>query len=497
MPTTWQGTTDPEASKWMALVTAALGYFAVQLAMTSVPPILPTLVRLFDSDMAQASWAMTAYFLTITSCMLMAGRLGDVLGYSRVFAWGMVLYSLATLACGLAQNMPQLIALRGVQGIGGALVFGNSLAIVTTAFPAAQRGRAVGALVMVSALGAMLGTVLGTAAVRYADWRWTFLPVGPVGLGGAWLGFDLGRRSGSTPPVGVARGWRFDLAGGALLFAMLAALSLGLSHLHGGERSFSGGWLYHSTLFSLSVYLLATFLVVERRAAEPLVPLSHFRHLAFSGAVLSNMILHMTMLGIFFLTPFFMERGLHLSAGHVAWLLTSQQSYNLLTSYLGGWLYDRTHGRWIRPLGMGLICLGFFTLSLAAPTLTFGAYMLVAVPIGVGMGIFMSVNNTVIMGAVPGHLRGFASGMLETTRQAGHMFAVPLVSGIMTSVTGAALTAQTDPTLYVQGFQAACLVVGCIALVAVACAFLPERQRQAFAKDLGATRLAASARGQG
>src|SRR5688500_11504234 len=97
-----------ETSKWMALVTVALGYFAVQLAMTSVPPMLPTLAHLFDADISQASWAMTAYFLTVTSCMLMSGRLGDFIGYAQVFAWGMVVYTLATLACGVAQSMTQL-----------------------------------------------------------------------------------------------------------------------------------------------------------------------------------------------------------------------------------------------------------------------------------------------------------------------------------------------------------------------------------------------------
>jgi hypothetical protein len=232
--------------------------------------------------------------------------------------------------------------------------------------------------------------------------------------------------------------------------------------------------LYHLTLLALSGYCLLTFLVVERGAANPLLPLSHFRNAVFTGAVVSNWILHMTMLGIFFLTPFFMERGLQLSASHVAILLTSQQCYNVLTSYLGGWLHDRTHALWIRPVGMGMICLGFFILGLTAPVLTFATYMLVAIPIGLGMGTFMSVNNTVIMSAVPGNLRGFASGMLETTRQGGHMVAVPLMSSIMTGVAGTTLTAQADPVLYIRGFQTACMVVGCIGLVALAFAFVPE-----------------------
>jgi MFS family permease len=126
---------------------------------------------------------------------------------------------------------------------------------------------------------------------------------------------------------------------------------------------------------------------------------------------------------------------------------------------------------------MGMICLGFFTLGLAAPVLTFTGYMLVAIPIGLGMGTFMSVNNTVIMSAVPSHLRGFASGTLETTRQGGHMFAVPLVSSIMTGVAGVTLTAQADPALYVRGFQAASMVVGCIGLIALALAFVPESRK--------------------
>ena len=489
-----QTDTQAETCKWMALVTVALGYFAVQLAMTSVPPMLPTLAHLFDADMAQTSWTMTAYFLTVTSAMLMAGRLGDLVGYPRVFAWGMVVYSLATMACGLAQSMGQLVVLRGVQGIGGALVFGNSLALVTNAFPAFQRGRAVGALAMVSSLGAMLGTALGTLSVQYATWRWTFYLVLPIGVAGAYLAFALGRLSHTTLAGAAASGRRFDIVGGALLFSTLSALSLGLSHLHGGVHSFASGWLYHLTLLALSFYCLVAFLVTERRVANPLVPLPHFRNRVFTGAVVSNGVLHMTMLGVFFLTPFFMERGLHLSTTHVAILLTSQQFYNVLTSYLGGWLHDQTQARWLRPLGMGLICLGFFSLSLTASVLTFATYMVVTIPIGVGMGIFMSVNNTVIMSAVPGNLRGFASGMLETTRQGGHMFAVPLVSGIMTAVTGATLTAQTDAALYVRGFQAACMVVGCIGLVAIACALLPDRGPKRWSKEVTPAGLAGQRR---
>jgi EmrB/QacA subfamily drug resistance transporter len=480
-----------ETVKWMALITVGLGYFAVQLAMTSIPPMLPTLAQLFDADISQASWTMTAYFLAVTSCMLMAGRLGDCVGYARVFAWGMLAYTLATLACGLAQSMTQLIVLRGMQGVGGALVFGNSLAIVTNAFPASQRGRAVGALVMVSSLGAMLGTVFGTFSVQYASWRWTFYLVVPVGMVGAYLAFALGRLNKFLPAGNAVQGRRFDFVGGILIFTALSALSLGLSHLHGGQKSFSSGWLYHLTLFALSFYCLTALMLTERRVANPLVPLQHFRNRVFTGAVLSNWVLHMTMLGIFFLTPFFMERGLQLSTSQVAILLTSQQFYNVLTSYLGGWLHDRTHARWIRPVGMGLICLGFFTLSLTAPLLTFGTYMLVAVPIGIGMGMFMSVNNTVIMSSVPADLRGFASGMLETTRQGGHMFAVPLVSVIMSGVAGATLTAQSDPALYIRGFQAACTVVGCIGLIAVACAFIRERESQASPTKLVSAELIA------
>jgi MFS transporter, DHA2 family, methylenomycin A resistance protein len=483
--------------KWMAFATVALGYFAVQLAMTSVPPMLPTLASLFASDVSMVSWTMTAYFLTITSSLLMAGRLGDLLGYPQVFAWGVVLYSLATLACGLAQTVEQLIVLRGVQGIGGALVFGNSLAIVTNAFPASQRGRAVGALVMVSSLGAMLGTVLGTLAIQYATWRWTFYLVLPLGVVAAYLAYTLGRLNRSTVAGLTFQQKRFDVVGGALLFAMLSALSLGLSHLHAGEQSFSAGWFYHLTFITLGVYCLIAFLATERRAANPLVPLQHFGNFLFSGAVIGNWLLHMTMLGIFVLTPFFLERGLYLSTTHVAILLTTQQFYSVLTSYMAGWLHDKVQACWIRPVGMGLICLGFFSLSLMAPGLTFTTYMLISVPIGIGMGTFMSVNTTVIMSAVPTNLRGFASGMLETTRQGGHMFAVPLVSGIMTGVAGATLTADTEPALYVRGFQAACMVVGCIGLVAMACAFVPERQPEVKGNSATAGGLAIRAESPG
>jgi MFS family permease len=333
-------------------------------------------------------------------------------------------------------------------------------------------------LVMVSSVGAMLGTVLGTLSVQHATWRWTFFLVLPLGLVAAYLAYALGRLNRFIVVGATMQPRRFDVVGGVLLFAMLSALSLGLSHLHAGEQSFTAGWFYHLPFVTLGFYCLLAFLAAERRAVNPLVPFRHFRSLLLTSAVIGNGLLHMTMLGIFVLTPFYMERGLQLTTTYVAILLTAQQFYNVLTSYLGGWLHDQTQARWIRPVGMGVICLGFFTLGLTAPVLTFATYMLIALPIGVGMGTFMSVNNTVIMSAVPGNLRGFASGMLETTRQGGHMFAVPLVSGIMAGVTGTTLTADADPALYIQGFQAACMVVGGIGLIAMACAFVPERCRE-------------------
>lgn len=455
---------------WVTLLTVCLGYFMASLAMNPVTSILPTITQDLGVSVTGASWIMTAYFLMLVGLVLVMGRLGDVYGHGRVFTLGIALFTLGQLLCGLVPSFLTLLAARGVQGIGSAMIFGTSLAIIASAIPGAHRGRAIGVLTMTSSISALLGVWVATWSVEHLSWHWAFLLPAPVGLLGVLLGLRL--------PGGGARGTarRVDWAGAAWLFATLTAALLGLNHLHEGSETFQDGAPYHVGMHVLAAVLFVGFLRVEQRAAAPLLSFKLLREARFSSGILGNSIAHMSMLATGFLIPFLLERGRQLTPADTRELLMLQQVAMVTSSLLLGYLYDRCRSPVIGLLMMASIAGGLLTLGLVGGTLPYVALIMVAVVLGAGLGGFTTVNNTAIMTMAPSDQRGFASGLVETSRQFGHTVGVSLSSSIM----GAALAGAAPlPPQYVDGFQQAALVMGIVASLGVAALIWPHARRLA------------------
>jgi MFS family permease len=336
----------PSSVRRNSLLTVALGNFMVQMAMMPVSTILPTVATEFGIQLDVASWVMSAYLLLLTGWLLTAGRLGDQFGHRRVYVAGIALYMVAGTACGLAQSPLQLIALRAVQGIGGALMLGNGLAIVVNSFPARQHGRSIGIAMMAASLGSTIGVAIGGVALEYLSWRWMFFVIAP--LGAIALVAALGLRGVTTP----RKAHRVDWQGALLLFLMLTAVTLSMTHLHDGEESFEAGWPYHTAMQVLALVLLGAFVWVERRAAEPMVLFQYFRYGRFTFPLLAHGVLHMVMMGTIFLAPFVIERGTLLSAAMTAAFLVTRQLVTVGMAPLSGWLYDRTRSPLMAPLAM-------------------------------------------------------------------------------------------------------------------------------------------------
>jgi MFS transporter, DHA2 family, methylenomycin A resistance protein len=440
----------------LSLLSVALGNFMVQMAMMPVSTILPTVATEFGVELGVVSWVMSAYLLMLTGSLLAAGRLGDQFGHRRVYLAGIGLYMVAGAACGLAQNPLQMIVLRGFQGIGGALMLGNGLAIVVQSFPAGQHGRAIGIAMMSASLGSTLGVIVASAALQYLSWRWLFFTILP--LGGLAL---LAARSmqGITTP---RRARRVDWAGGLLLFLTLTAFSLSLTHLHGGGESFEEGWPYHTAMQALALVFLAAFVVVERRAAEPMVLFQYFRYGRFTFPLLAHGVLHMVMMGTIFLAPFVVERGLLLVPAYTAAFLVAKQMVTVGMAPLSGWLYDRTRSPFIAPLAMTGIAVGLFLLGINADHLEFLTLLVIGVPLSGFVGLFMTANNTAIMSALPSELKGFATGMLETARQMGHGLAVPIVSAVLTGAVASQSATLGASSAYLIGYQHAVLLMAAL-----------------------------------
>ena len=223
-----------------ALLAVAASNFMVQLAMMPIATVLPTVAAHFGVDAATAAWVMNAYLLTLTGLVLTTGRLGDLYGHRRVFSVGIVTFTVAGVLGGLAPSLIPLLAARAVQGIGGALMLGNALAILMAAVPSGERGRAIGVTSIAASLGSLLGVVMGSVFVSVVSWRWVFLIVVPAGC------YAFAQARLLPERVATARvGARPDIGGAVLLFAMLGVLSLSFTHLHGGAASFEAGWPDH------------------------------------------------------------------------------------------------------------------------------------------------------------------------------------------------------------------------------------------------------------
>lgn len=452
----------PPALRRNSLLAVALGNFMVQMAMMPVSNVLPTVASEFGVELGVVSWVLSAYLLMLTGWLLAAGRLGDQLGHRRVYLVGIAVYTAAGVACGLAQHPLQLVVLRGVQGLGGALMLGNALAIVVRSFPAAQHGRAIGVAMMAASLGSTVGVVIGTAAVQYLSWRWLFFALLPLGL----LALLAARSAaGVTAPP---RARPVDWLGGLLLFLTLTAFSLSLTHLHGGEESFEEGWPYHTTMQIVALALLAAFVAVERRVAEPMVLFHYFRYGRFTFPLIAHGVLHMVMMGTIFVAPFVVERGLLLVPAYTAAFLVAKQLFTVGMAPVSGWLYDRTHSPWIAPLAMTGIAVGLFLLGINAAHLDFFTLVVIGVPLSGFVGLFMTANNTAIMTALPTELKGFASGMLETARQMGHGLAVPIVSAVLTAAVVRETPAIGPSAAFLIGYQHAVLLMAGLCILGVA-----------------------------
>jgi MFS family permease len=462
---------------WITLGTVCLGYLMASWAMGPVASIVPTITHELDISVTAGGWLMSAYFLMLVGTVLAMGRLGDLWGQERIFASGLALFTAAGLLCGFSNSLLPLLLARAAQGVGSAMIFGTSLAIIAAAIPPRNRGMAIGCLTVASSASALVGVWLATWSVQNLSWHWAFLFPTPIGLLGAVMGFRL-----RLPRVQMTS-QRMDWAGAGLLFGTLVAFMLALNHLHEGGETFEAGAPYHISMHVLALALLIVFLRVERRTDSPLLGFKLLREGAFSSAIAGNGIAHMSMLATFFLVPFLLERGRGLSPSDTGQLMMSQQ-FAMVTCSIGlGYLYDRFRSPLIAAGMMGSIAAGLVTLGLFGGGLPFAALVAVAVVVGAALGGFTTVNNTAIMSMATRDQRGFAAGLVETTRQLGHAVGVSLSSSFMAGALAEA--ASRAAAQYVDGFQRAALAMGLGACAGVVVLSWPHiRQALGQERDL-------------
>ncbi len=464
--------------KWWIMLSVAMGTFLCTIDGSIVNIALPTLDDKLHTHFSTVQWVVVSYLLVITSLMLGVARLGDMFGKKRLYQPGMVLFTSASVLCGLAPSIGFLIAFRAIQGIGAALIMALGMAIVTESFPPTERGRALGISGTVVSLGISLGPTLGGLLLGTVGWRAIFLVNLPVGILGVYL---VGRFVPDTRPPG---GQRFDFAGALIMLATLTAFALALTF---GPTT---GWSDPKIigLFAAAVIGLILFMTIEQRLDQPMIDLSLFHDVLFSISLLTGFMVFIIIAGLFVL-PFYLEQVKGLSTMQIGLYLTVFPAALGLTAPVAGSLSDRYGSRGIAVIGLIVVAVGCWGVSnLDASTSTIG-YILRVLPLGFGAGLFQSPNNSAIMGSAPRERLGVASGLMAISRTLGQMTGIAVIGAVFSSrvIAAASLKAGTDVVdaphwAIVEGVQAAYLVAAALIGVSVVLsvvAFRLERRRKA------------------
>jgi len=393
---------------------------------TVVNVALPTLSRSFGVPIGSVSGVVTAYLVTLAVAMPASGWIGDRFGGRNVLLAAITVFTAASALCGLATSLPELVAFRAVQGLGGGTLIPVGMTMITRAFPPAERNRANQVLIIPTLLAPALGPVIGGALVDGLSWRWIFYVNLPVGMAAMLIGL-LFLPAGSEHPVG-----RFDLPGfllaGAGFPLFMYALSTGSSSGWGSAAVLGAGLT--------GLVLLAVFIAVEQRAAEPLLRLRLYRDGLFRITSLQLTAAAGGFMGTLFLVPLLLQNGLGFSAIHSGLSTFTEALGGMTGVQLTTRLYKRVGPRRLMTAGMGGTVATIGLMALAGPSDAFWMIPLLMFGTGLSFGFAMSPAQTANMATVSAAETGHASTLQNTERQAGGAAGVALL-GTVIAATGA------------------------------------------------------------
>jgi len=437
--------------KWLVLLAVGIGTFMSALDGSVVNTILPVVRNTFHSPVATIEWVVTIYLLVVSGLMLTFGRLGDLRGNRPVYLSGFFIFVIGSALCGMAPTAGWLVAFRGLQALGGAMLFSNAPAILTKSFPAAQRGQALGMQATMTYLGLTVGPSLGGWLTHSLSWRAVFYINAPVGILAVLLSWIF------IPGEHEPRADRFDFAGALLFLGGLVSLLVALN------KGQDWGWGSPVILgfMAIAVTLLVIFIWVERRVQAPMLDLSLFGSPVFSSATVSAVFNYVALYTVLFLLPFYLLQGRGLNPEQAGLILTAQPIVMAVAAPLSGTLSDRIGSRIPAMLGMLILAGGMILLSRSGRQTPLEAVAAGLAVCGLGTGIFVSPNNSALMGAAPRQRQGIASGILATARNVGMVLGIGLSGAILTTF----LAHNADQGLF-QATQVGFIVAAGVALAA-------------------------------
>jgi EmrB/QacA subfamily drug resistance transporter len=437
---------------WVLGLTST-GYFMVVLDSVVVITALPRMQHDLHTSLSSLQWTLNAYGIAFAAGIITAAALGDRFGRRKVFTIGLTLFTLASIACAVAPNLPELIAARTVQGLGGAIVLPLSLTILTAAFPVERRGMIVGIYGGLAGLAVAMGPIIGGAVTQSIDWHWIFWINVPIGVVAALLGLRLLPESYGAPG-------RLDLVGVGLISAGVISLVWALS------RANQAGWSSTEVIATLAAgtVLLIFFLRWESSVSEPLVPLRMFAARDFAIGNLTTFLMSGAIFAAGLLVTEEFQLARHFSPVGAGVRLLPFFATPMLVSPIAGALSDRIGRRPIIVVGLSLLSAGLIWVAWQSSLGTSWVQLVIALLIaGIGISMALPTVPTAVLSAVAPDEMGKASGVNYMAQRFGAVFAIAIGSAVFTTYGGLgspeAITAGFKPALW------ACAVLAVLAAV--------------------------------
>lgn len=406
--------------KWYVMAAVGMSLFLATIDGSIVNVAVPNLQTSFQADFAAVQWVVLVYLLAMATLMLSMGRLGDMLGKKSLFVAGFVVFTVGSVLCGLSPTIGWLIGFRVIQAVGAAMLLALGAGILTEAFPPHERGMALGFSGTVVSVGIVTGPTLGGFLLDVLSWHWIFFVNLPVGIIGTIMAWHF------VPDIKPAGRQRFDFLGAATLFfgLLLALLALTIGQNWGfGDARILG-------MMAASMMLLAIFVFVEGRVRHPMLDLSLFSNELLRINLLTGLTTFISIAGTMYLMPFYLGNMLELPPRMVGLLLSVFPVIMGFIAPLAGRLSDRYGPRLMTTIGMAVLALGYFLISTLRETTTIPVFVMMFIPIGIGMGMFQSPNNSAVMGVAPPDKLGVVSGLLSVTRTLGQVLGIALLGAI-------------------------------------------------------------------
>ncbi len=464
---------------WIIFSVVAMCTFMSTLDSSIVNVALPVITKAMGTRIDIAQWIVTAYLLTISCLLPIFGRAGDMYGQRRILTAGMLVFILSSAACGLSSSILMLIVSRIIQAIGASMMMSNAPAIIATTFPANERGRALGAIGAVVAMGSITGPSLGGILAGILGWQSIFFINLPIGI----VAFTMGRL---LLPKGFHKDETFDFTGSLLFAVSICSFLLVLSH--GGKWGWRSVQVY--TGISTGIISLILFVFIEGKVKHPMLDLTLFRNWPFLAGNLSGLLSFMAMFSNAILLPFFLTNIDGLSPSSVGLIITPFPLVMGITAPVSGYLSEKVKPVFLTTTGLCITTVGLTIMSRIDANTSVFHIALIQAFMGLGSGLFQSPNNNSVISSVPREKMGTAGGLNALMRNIGMVTGTAIAVSIFENQRTGFLQGIPNPTTiqkttaFLHGYHSAIMTGAFIAAAGVFISFNRKGYANSFKKQL-------------